>query len=99
MGSGFVLGIQSHHRSVRPFVPLRPNIHLVASRYSQGEDDSLRSLIDAFIQAETNLQYVTNPSGSISTGGLGEPKFNIDETAFTGSWGRYEKSHSTMVTH
>ena len=92
MGSGFVLGVQGHHRSVRSFTLGFPIIHSVASRYTRGEDGSLRSLIDAFIQAETNLQHVTNPSGSISTGGLGEPKFNIDETAFTSSWGRYAKS-------
>ena len=27
----------------------------------------------------------------MSSGGLGEPKFNIDETAFTGSWGRPQR--------
>jgi len=99
MGSRFVPGVQSHRRPVRPFIPALSSIHLAASRYSQGEDHSLRSQIDAFIQAETNLQYVTNPSGSISTGGLGEPKFNIDETAFTGSWGRCAKSHLIIITH
>jgi len=51
-------------------------------------------LIDSFIIAESALQQVTNPSGSVSTGGLGEPKFKIDGTAFTGSWGRYERSNS-----
>ncbi|KAH9480596.1 Glucoamylase [Psilocybe cubensis] len=37
------------------------------------------------------LQQVTNPSGTVSTGGLGEPKFNIDGSAFTGSWGRPQR--------
>jgi glucoamylase len=27
----------------------------------------------------------------VSTGGLGEPKFNIDESAFTGPWGRPQR--------
>lgn len=52
---------------------------------------SIRSLIDEFVQAEATLQQVSNPSGTVSTGGLGEPKFNIDETAFTGAWGRPQR--------
>ncbi len=63
---------------------------LTQTRYTLGldNDTSLRSLIDDFVSAESILQNVTNPSGNISSGGLGEPKFMIDETAFTGSWGR-----------
>lgn len=35
---------------------------------------------------------VPNPSGDLSDGaGLGEPKFNVDETAFTGAWGRPQR--------
>lgn len=30
------------------------------------------------------IQQVSNPSGTISSGGLGEPKFLINEAAFTG---------------
>ncbi|KAF9533066.1 glucoamylase [Crepidotus variabilis] len=59
--------------------------------YARGEDSSLRGTIDNFVAAETTLQQVSNPSGSVSTGGLGEPKFNIDLTAFTGSWGRPQR--------
>ncbi|KAH8118290.1 glucoamylase [Phellopilus nigrolimitatus] len=60
-------------------------------QFTQGSDTSLRSLIDDFVSAESILQQVSNPSGSVSTGGLGEPKFNIDETAFTGAWGRPQR--------
>ncbi|KAF9811041.1 hypothetical protein IEO21_06707 [Rhodonia placenta] len=60
-------------------------------QYTSGEDTSLRTLIDEFVSAEATLQQVTNPSGSVSTGGLGEPKFNINETAFTGAWGRPQR--------
>lgn len=56
-------------------------------RYTSGLDTSLKTTIDNYVNAQANLQSVSNPSGSVSTGGLGEPKFNIDETAFTGSWG------------
>ncbi|KAH7885421.1 glycoside hydrolase family 15 protein [Phlebopus sp. FC_14] len=60
-------------------------------QYTAGQDSSLRTLVDEFVTAEANIQQVTNPSGTVSTGGLGEPKFNIDETAFTGSWGRPQR--------
>ncbi|EIM85945.1 glucoamylase [Stereum hirsutum FP-91666 SS1] len=52
---------------------------------------SLQGLVDDFVTAEATLQQVSNPSGTVSTGGLGEPKFNIDETAFTGAWGRPQR--------
>ncbi|THH20579.1 hypothetical protein EW146_g793 [Bondarzewia mesenterica] len=60
-------------------------------QFTLGEDTTLRTHIDNFVTAESILQQVSNPSGSVSTGGLGEPKFNIDETAFTGSWGRPQR--------
>ena len=34
---------------------------------------------------------MSNPSGGLTTGGLGEPKFNVDGTAFTGQWGRPQR--------
>ena len=58
------------------------------TRYTTGEDKSLRTLIDEFLDAESKLQQVPNPSGNVLTGGLGEPKFNIDLSAFTQPWGR-----------
>ncbi|KDQ62664.1 carbohydrate-binding module family 20 protein [Jaapia argillacea MUCL 33604] len=62
-------------------------------QYTVGIDrtSSLRNLIDEFVTAETYIQQVSNPSGTVSTGGLGEPKFNVNETAFTGSWGRPQR--------
>ncbi|KAK0504250.1 glycoside hydrolase family 15 protein [Armillaria luteobubalina] len=60
-------------------------------QYTQGLDTSLRTEIDNFVSAEAAVQQVSNPSGTISTGGLGEPKFNIDLTAFTGDWGRPQR--------
>ncbi|KAI0357455.1 glucoamylase [Trametes cingulata] len=60
-------------------------------QFTTGEDTSLRTLIDEFTSAEAILQQVPNPSGTVSTGGLGEPKFNIDETAFTDAWGRPQR--------
>lgn len=63
----------------------------IADQFTLGYDSSLRGQIDNFFSAEASLQYVCNPSGSVSTGGLGEPKFNIDGTAFPFSWGRPQR--------
>lgn len=53
---------------------------------------SLQTQIQNYIIAQARLQAVPNPSGSLSDGtGLGEPKFNVDETAFTQSWGRPQR--------
>lgn len=41
-----------------------------------------------FITMSLHLQHIPNPSGTFETGGLGEPKFEVDGSAFTGSWGR-----------
>jgi len=64
---------------------------VIADQFTQGQDDSLRGLIDDFVIAEARLQKVSNPSGAINSGGLGEPKFNINETAYTDSWGRPQR--------
>ncbi|KAF7315221.1 Glycoside hydrolase family 15 protein [Mycena indigotica] len=63
----------------------------VVDRYSIGDRAELQTLIEQFIQVEEKLQSVSNPSGTISSGGLGEPKFNVDLTAFTGAWGRPQR--------
>ncbi|KAG2010275.1 glucoamylase [Coprinopsis cinerea AmutBmut pab1-1] len=63
----------------------------VIDRYLRDEDDSLQSIVEDFIPAQAYLQQLDNPSGNVTTGGLGEPKFNIDLTPFTGSWGRPQR--------
>jgi glucoamylase len=57
----------------------------------RGGDASLLPIIEQFISAQARIQGVSNPSGGLSSGGLGEPKLNADETAFTGSWGRPQR--------
>lgn len=54
-------------------------------------DSDLLGVIEEYIDAQAHIQTVSNPSGGLSTGGLGEPKFNVDETAFTGAWGRPQR--------
>jgi len=48
----------------------------ITDEYTAGQDASLRGLIDYFVSASKDLQQVSNPSGTVSTGGLGEPKVN-----------------------
>ncbi|CAE6477837.1 unnamed protein product [Rhizoctonia solani] len=64
---------------------------VLVDQYVSGRDDSLLQGIYDWIASQTRLQQVTNPSGTVSAGGLGEPKFNINETEFTGSWGRPQR--------
>ncbi|KAL7919963.1 glycoside hydrolase family 15 protein [Trichoderma austrokoningii] len=54
---------------------------------------SLQTEIENYINAQAIVQGISNPSGSLSGNGagLGEPKFNVDETAFTGAWGRPQR--------
>lgn len=44
-----------------------------------------------YIDAQAYLQIFSNTSGTLTTGGLGEPHFNVDLTAYTGSWGRPQR--------
>ena len=53
---------------------------------------SYEAIIDEYITSQAILQTVTNPSGMFYGGaGLGEPKFNVDETPFNAPWGRPQR--------
>ena len=53
---------------------------------------ALQPIIEDYIRAQAVIQTIINPSGSLSSGsGLGEPKFQINEPAFKGSWGRPQR--------
>ncbi|OJD26724.1 hypothetical protein ACJ73_01894 [Blastomyces percursus] len=52
---------------------------------------SLQSNIHEFISAQAHLQVISNPSGGLSTGGLGEPKFAVNMSSFNGNWGRPQR--------
>lgn len=55
-------------------------------------DTSLRPRIEDYISAQAILQTVASQSGDLSDGsGLGEPKFEVNSTAFTGPWGRPQR--------
>lgn len=54
--------------------------------------DSLTTVLDAYAKLQTRIQQTDNPSGSFDDlQGLGEPKFHVDGSAFTGSWGRPQR--------
>ncbi|CAN8103368.1 unnamed protein product [Discula destructiva] len=64
----------------------------VIDTFTNGYNSSLQTEIENYIGAQAHLQGISNPSGSLSDGsGLGEPKFEVDLTAFTGSWGRPQR--------
>ncbi|KAL0577741.1 glycoside hydrolase 15 protein [Marasmius crinis-equi] len=63
----------------------------IIDQVTLARDTSLRSQVENYIASTARIQQVSNPSGTITTGGLGEPKFNIDESAFTGAWGRPQR--------
>lgn len=48
---------------------------------------SLETLIQQYVTSQAKLQTMPNPSGNLSDGAnLGEPKFNINLTAFNQPW-------------
>jgi glucoamylase len=64
----------------------------IVDAFINSYDANLQTEIENYIAAQAHLQTVSNPSGDFSSGtGLGEPKFNVDGTAFTGAWGRPQR--------
>lgn len=55
-------------------------------------NSSLQGHIHNYVSSQPRLQEVSSPSGDLSAGaGLGEPKYYVSETAFTGQWGRPQR--------
>lgn len=64
----------------------------IVERFTNQYDASLQTHIQEYIVSQAKLQGVSNPSGSLSDGsGLGEAKYNVDMSAFTGGWGRPQR--------
>jgi glucoamylase len=74
---------------------------MLIDQYTLGINSSafIRTLIDDFVSAEATVQQVSNPSGTVSTGGLGEPKFHVNESAFTEPWGRPQRGECALRRH
>ena len=59
--------------------------------FKHGEE-SLLGVIQEYINSQATIQGISNPSGNLDDGaGLGEPKFQVNQTAFTDSWGRPQR--------
>ncbi|KAI3340287.1 family 15 glycosyl hydrolase [Ustulina deusta] len=64
----------------------------IVERFSHEYDGSLQAEIANYIIGQAKLQTVSNPSGDLSDGrGLGEAKYEVDGSAFTGGWGRPQR--------
>lgn len=70
---------------------------MITEKVVSGEDVSLRGKIDQFFESQKRIQQVSNPSGTVLNGGLAEPKFHIDESAFTGCWGMFTHSDGSVL--
>jgi len=70
---------------------------VITEKVVSGEDVSLRGKIDQFFESQKRIQQVSNPSGTVFTGGLAEPKFHIDESAFAGCWGMFTRSRASVL--
>ncbi|PVF99535.1 putative glucan 1,4-alpha-glucosidase [Serendipita vermifera] len=66
-------------------------VKYIIDHYIAGKDNSLLTTINNWVASMGRVQQVSNPSGTVSSGGLGEPKFLISEAAFTGGWGRPQR--------
>ncbi|KAK2805315.1 hypothetical protein FQN50_006216 [Emmonsiellopsis sp. PD_5] len=51
----------------------------------------LQPKIHQFINSQARLQTVSNPSGDLSSGGLGEPKYKVDMKPYAEGWGRPQR--------
>ncbi|KAI1111228.1 family 15 glycosyl hydrolase [Nemania sp. NC0429] len=64
----------------------------IVERFAHKYDSSLQTQIANYIIAQAKLQTVSNPAGSLSDGsGLGEAKYEVDGSAYTGGWGRPQR--------
>jgi glucoamylase len=61
----------------------------IVERFTSRYDAGLQTEIQSYIASQARLQTVSNPAGSLADGrGLGEAKYHVDLTAYTGGWGR-----------
>lgn len=66
-------------------------IKTLVDEFISTKSPGLERTIQEYISAQAHIQTIETPSGGLCSGGLGEVKFNVDETAFTGEWGRPQR--------
>ena len=64
----------------------------IVDAFDRKYDPALQTQIENFVIAQAKLQPVPNRSGDLVNGsGLGEAKFTVNLTQFTGDWGRPQR--------
>ena len=67
-------------------------VDVYADDTSSSVGGKLSDILDAYTSLQQTIQHTNNPSGNFDDlSGLGEPKFEMDGTPFTGSWGRPQR--------
>lgn len=67
-------------------------VDVYADGPSSSRGSALSSILGAYTSLSSDIQHTSNPSGTFDDlSGLGEPKFHVDGTPFTGSWGRPQR--------
>jgi len=61
---------------------------ILIERLSVTDKPKISDHIDDYVKSQDRLRLMSNPSGGHWSGGLGEPKFYPNGTAFTGAWNR-----------
>lgn len=67
-------------------------VDIYADDPSSSLGSEMSTILDAYSALQHSIQRTSNPSGTFDDlSGLGEPKFAVDGTPFTGSWGRPQR--------
>ncbi|CAE6414958.1 unnamed protein product [Rhizoctonia solani] len=64
--------------------------------WADGRDDSVLPSIYDWVASQGRLQKTPNLTGNLTTGGLGETGFNIDESVYTGPGGRPQHDNAAI---
>ncbi|KAB5589453.1 hypothetical protein CTheo_7107 [Ceratobasidium theobromae] len=64
--------------------------------WADGRDNSLLPGIYDWVSSQDRLQKTPNLTGNLTTGGLGETGFNIDESVYTGPAGRPQHDNAAL---
>jgi glucoamylase len=64
---------------------------LFPSLQNPSQSYETESLSRSYISLQASLQQLDTRSGDLWSGGLAEPKFMVDGSAFKGDWGRPQR--------
>ncbi|KAI8942689.1 hypothetical protein NX059_000738 [Plenodomus lindquistii] len=67
-------------------------VDIFADDPTSSHASDISTILDAYTSLQGDIQHSSNPSGTFDDlSSLGEPKFHVDGTPFTGSWGRPQR--------